>query len=63
MASQAVVWTTEETDKLIDIIKKYPVLWKTDHQHYGRQKASMNDESTVFDCIEGDSRDSKLNLH
>ena len=31
------VWSVEESVKLIDIVKNYPVLWQTDHKLYGRK--------------------------
>ena len=51
ITNQTCVWNTEETDKLIDIIKKYPVMWKTDHHHYGKRgtrDASMRKVANEF---------------
>ena len=31
----AFVWSVEESVKLIDIVKNYPVLWQTDYKLYG----------------------------
>ena len=33
----AFVWSVEESVKLIDIVKNYPVLWQSDHKLYGRK--------------------------
>ena len=33
----AFVWSVEESVKLIDIVKNYPILWQTDHKLYGRK--------------------------
>ena len=33
----ASVWSVEESVKLIDIVKNYPLLWQTDHKLYGRK--------------------------
>jgi len=33
----ASVWSVEEGEKLIDIVKNYPVLWQADHKLYCRK--------------------------
>ena len=35
--AMASVWSVEESVKLIDMVKNYPVLWQTDHKLYGRK--------------------------
>ena len=35
--AMAFVWSVEESVKLIDIVKNYPILWQTDHKLYGRK--------------------------
>ena len=31
-----VFWSTEECDRLIEEIRKYELLWKSDHKDYGK---------------------------
>jgi len=32
----AVFWSTEECDRLIEEIRKYELIWKSDHKDYGK---------------------------
>ena len=39
MAATGIYWSDVEIDKLIELVRNYNILWKTDHVNYGKRGA------------------------
>ena len=42
-------WSTEECDRLIEEIRKYELLWKSDHKDYGPRLVEWKKTASTLD--------------
>ena len=47
-------WTESECQKLIEAVRKFPVVWKTDHVDYGKRGPRFTAWKTIARLMESD---------
>jgi len=47
-------WSEGECEKLIEIVRNLPILWKTDHVHYGKRGPRYTAWKAVARLMESD---------